>query len=242
MQRIACCCRDANAYHAGDHVPQVMRYGPIGLEGFDRRLNEDERKKGGFDAGIALLPPGGGWLLAEFGGQSKAEVESKARPLIDELKKQQNAPAITFFDDPTRQGKIWTAREGGVGASSAVPGEHFTWPSWEDAAVPPEKLGDYLRDFQKVLDKYGYETAFFGHFGQGCLHTRISFDLRTAEGVQDYRRFIDDAADLVLSYGGSLSGEHGEGQVYSEWLPTRPSSFRTTTRAGCGRPAPMPWA
>ncbi|MDQ2831603.1 MAG: hypothetical protein M3Y74_21470 [Chloroflexota bacterium] len=103
--------------------------------------------------------------------------------------------------------------------SSAVPGEHFTWPSWEDAAVPPEKMGDYLRDFQKVLDKYGYQTAFFGHFGQGCLHTRISFDLRTAEGVKDYRRFIDDAADLVLSYGGSLSGEHGEGQVYSEVMP-----------------------
>ncbi len=85
--------------------------------------------------------------------------------------------------------------------------------------MPPEKLGDYLRDFQKVLDKYGYQTAFFGHFGQGCLHTRISFDLRTAEGVQDYRRFIDDAADLVLSDGGSLSGEHGEGQVYSEVMP-----------------------
>ncbi len=179
----------------------------------------DEHTKGGFEAGIALLPPGDGWLLAEFGGQSKDEVEGKARPLIEALKQQPNAPAIAFYDDPAQQGQIWHAREGGVGASSAVPGEHFTWPSWEDSAVPPEKLGDYLRDLRKLMDKYGYSGAFFGHFGQGCLHTRISFDLRTAAGVAQYRAFIDDAADLVLRYGGSLSGEHGEGQVYSEVMP-----------------------
>jgi Fe-S oxidoreductase len=106
-----------------------------------------------------------------------------------------------------------------VGASR-VPGEEDAWPSWEDTAVPPEKLGNYLREFSDlVTKKYGYRWTVFGHFGQGCIHTRITFDLKTAQGVAKFRRFLEEGADLVVRYGGSLSGEHGDGQAKGELLP-----------------------
>ena len=98
-------------------------------------------------------------------------------------------------------------------ARRRVPGEEDAWQGWEDSAVPPEKLGNYLRDFRKLLDKYDYDATLYGHFGQGCIHTRIDFDLKTEEGIAKFRRFMDEAADLVVRYGGSLSGEHGDGQA-----------------------------
>jgi FAD/FMN-containing dehydrogenase len=106
----------------------------------------------------------------------------------------------------------------GLGATARVPGAKDTWEGWEDSAVPPEKLGVYLRDLRKLLNSYGYACALYGHFGQGCVHTRIDFDLITKEGIITYRSFIH-AADLVLSHGGSLSGEHGDGQSRGELLP-----------------------
>ena len=129
-----------------------------------------------------------------------------------------------------------------LGATARVPDMPDTWEGWEDSAVPPERLGDYLRDLSKLYDEFGYSgTALYGHFGQGCVHTRIPFDLVKAEGIATFRRFIELAADLVVSYGGSVSGEHGDGQSRGELLPkcsatslfgpsgsSRPSSIRTT--------------
>src|SRR5205085_1396184 len=105
------------------------------------------------------------------------------------------------------------------GATARVPGERETWEGWEDSAVPPDRIGDYLRDFRKLLDRYSFSGALYGHLGQGCLHTRINFDLVTANGVRTYRAFIEDAAELVLRLGGSFSGEHGDGQSRAELLP-----------------------
>jgi Fe-S oxidoreductase len=126
---------------------------------------------------------------------------------------------MRLFKDPHEQKLVWEIRETGVGGASAVPDRPFTWPNWEDSTVPPEKLGNYLRDLRSLFHQYGYEGAFFGHFGQGCIHTRISFDLRSAEGIKAFRSFMYDAADLVVGYGGSLSGEHGDGQGHAELLP-----------------------
>ncbi|HET6568168.1 MAG TPA: FAD-linked oxidase C-terminal domain-containing protein, partial [Rhodothermales bacterium] len=95
----------------------------------------------------------------------------------------------------------------------------LSWPGWEDSAVPPDRIGDYLRDLQKLYEKYGYDASLYGHFGQGCIHTRINFDLETAEGIQRYRAFMNDASDLCVRYGGSLSAEHGDGQARAEMLP-----------------------
>ena len=125
---------------------------------------------------------------------------------------------MKVIDDPAAQHEVWHIREAGVGASR-VPNVEDAWPSWEDAAVAPEVLGKYLRDFDKLLRKYNYRWTIFGHFGDGCVHCRITFDLKSVEGVRLYRSFMEEAADLVVRYGGSLSGEHGDGQARAELLP-----------------------
>ena len=114
---------------------------------------------------------------------------------------------------------MWEVRESALGATSHVPGEAFNWEGWEDAAVAPEKLGGYLRDLRKMFAAYGYKGSLYGHFGHGCVHTRINFDLQSKDGIAKFRKFMEEAADLVVSYGGSLSGEHGDGQARGELLP-----------------------
>ena len=110
-------------------------------------------------------------------------------------------------------------REAGLGATAFVPGKPDTYEGWEDSAVPPERVGDYLRALGKLAGKYGYESALYGHYGQGCIHARWNWDLVTRDGIRTFRRFLDEASDLVLSMGGSLSGEHGDGQSRAELLP-----------------------
>ncbi|HJS73501.1 MAG TPA: FAD-linked oxidase C-terminal domain-containing protein, partial [Vicinamibacteria bacterium] len=114
--------------------------------------------------------------------------------------------------------KIWLVRESALGATAVVPGQPPTWEGWEDSAVPPERLGGYLRDLRKLFQNHGLRGDLYGHFGQGCVHTRIDFELRTRRGIERYRAFVEEAADLVTSYGGSLSGEHGDGQSRGELL------------------------
>jgi FAD/FMN-containing dehydrogenase/Fe-S oxidoreductase len=202
-----------------DYVPAILEHGPIGLEGFDNRLIETMKKRGLYPDDTALLPEGGGWLLVEFGGDHKEEVAAKARGLRDELQRL-GGPNLKVFEDPRQAKRIWQVREAALGATARVPGApRDFWPGWEDSAVPPERMGDYLRDLRRLLDQSGYGGAFYGHMGQGCLHTRIDFDLTTAEGVRRFRAFIFEAADLVLRYGGSFSGEHGDGQARAELLP-----------------------
>ncbi len=208
-----------DAYSAGDHVSEIMEYGPVGLEGIDSRLVGYMREKKLHPEDIELLPEGGGWLLVEFGGESKEASDDRARRLMEALKKQRHTPSMKLFDDPAQEKMVWQIRESGLGATAFVPGEPDSWPGWEDSAVPPAQVGSYLRDLRKLLDKYGYVCALYGHFGQGCIHCRISFDLKTAEGIRQYRAFMGEAADLVVSYGGSLSGEHGDGQSRAEFLP-----------------------
>ncbi len=177
------------------------------------------QKKGMNSADVAMLPEGHGWLLVEFGGDSEEEADNKAKRLMEDLKGKDNAPSMSLLEHEDQEKKIWELRESGLGATAHVPGMPSTWPGWEDSAVAPENVGDYLRDLRKLMDNYDYEGAFYGHFGQGCLHMRIDFDLITHEGIEKYRRFVGDAADLVIKYGGSLSGEHGDGQARAELLP-----------------------
>ncbi|HEX3326343.1 MAG TPA: FAD-linked oxidase C-terminal domain-containing protein [Actinomycetota bacterium] len=207
-----------SVYEAADRVPQVMKHGPIGLEGLDDRLIGDMKKKHIHPQDIELVPPGKGWLLVEFGGDSKDEADGKAHALIDSLKGK-NAPSTKLFDRKEEEKQLWEVRESGLGATARVPGGPDTWEGWEDSAVPPEKMGDYLRDLRALFDRHGYDGSFYGHFGQGCLHTRINFDLKTRAGIKNFRSFIEEAADLVVGYGGSLSGEHGDGQSRAELLP-----------------------
>ena len=204
---------------AGDDVLEVLEAGPIGLEGIDDRLIEDMKKKHVHPQDIDLVPKGKGWLLVEFGDQSKEESDAKAEALMRKLGKRKAAPTMKLYDDPPLEAKVWEVRESALGATARVPGMPDTWEGWEDSAVPPERLGDYLRELRKLFDRYGYGCSLYGHFGQGCVHTRIDFDLKSDAGIGKYREFVEEAADLVVSLGGSLSGEHGDGQSRAELLP-----------------------
>jgi Fe-S oxidoreductase len=155
----------------------------------------------------------------EYGGQTKEESDRKARAVMEMLKKKPNPPSMKLFDDPQEEHDVWLVRRGGLGATAHVPNKKITWEGWEDSAVPPDRVGDYLRDLRKLLTKYGYGCDLYGHFGQGCIHTRIDFDLETAEGIKTFEAFLHEAAHLVVSYGGSISGEHGDGQSKAELLP-----------------------
>jgi FAD/FMN-containing dehydrogenase/Fe-S oxidoreductase len=208
-----------DVYTAGDHVTEIMEYGPIALEGLDDKLIGHEARKRMHTRDLPLLPQGSGWLMVEFGGESREESDGKARAMLDRLKGRPDAPRALLYDDKDMEARLWEIREAGLGATARAPGDKDTWEGWEDSSVPPEKLGGYLRDLRKLFGKYGYGCALYGHFGQGCVHTRIDFDLVTRGGIDHFRSFLGEAADLCVSSGGSLSGEHGDGQSRAELLP-----------------------
>lgn len=203
---------------AAEATPRLLEHRPIALEGFDAAILEGMRRKGLQRDRGAPLPPGGAWLLVEFGGDHEQEARDRAAACA--ALAQRLGPGIhgRVCADPGEARAIWRVRESALGASAFVPGEPDTWEGWEDAAVAPDRLADYLRGLRRLLDRYGYRTALYGHFGQGCVHNRITFDLLTADGVARFRSFLQEAAELVVALGGSLSGEHGDGQARAELL------------------------
>jgi FAD/FMN-containing dehydrogenase/Fe-S oxidoreductase len=208
-----------DVYAAGDHVPEVMKHGPIALEGIDDRLIEYMKKKGLHERYLRYLPDGRGFLLVEIGGDTKEDADDKARALMSALEQGPSPPTMKLYDDPDQEEKLWKVRESGLGATARVPGEPDTHPGWEDSAVHPDDLGNYLRDLRALFDKHGYHPALYGHFGQACVHCRVDFDLVTAGGIRNFKSFLDEATDLVVRYNGSLSGEHGDGQSRAQFLP-----------------------
>lgn len=202
---------------AGDHLMEILSHKPFALEGIDDWLVDAARKKGYLQENLALLPEGGGWLLVECGGNSVEEAQEHAKSLKKAAGS--NGVSARTYDSAEEDHKVWRIRESALGLTAFVPGKSETWEGWEDAAVPPEKVGSYLREFRKLLEEFHYDAALYGHLGDGCIHTRINFDLFTTEGVKKFRSFIEAAADHVVSFGGSLSGEHGDGQARAELLP-----------------------
>ncbi len=205
----------ADVFEAADASPEMMAAGPIGLEGFDDRLVDACRRKGLNLSAIRNLPVGAGWLLVEFGGEDIGRAEASA------LAAAAVCPDSSFrvIADPAQQAAMWALRESAVGATAVVPGKSPTYPGWEDSAVPPGRLGRYMRELDELIGRFGFERTFYGHFGDGCLHLRTAFDFETPAGLRAFRDFIEAAADLVVKHGGSLSGEHGDGQARAELLP-----------------------
>jgi FAD/FMN-containing dehydrogenase len=208
-----------DVFAAGDDCPKIMQHQPIGLEGFDNEMVELMKKHGVHAEEIKLLPQGGGWLLVEFGGANKSESDARARELMDALTKSGGPPTMKLYDGAAEEAKLWEVRESALGVTAFSPNESDRWPGWEDSAVPPERIGDYLRDLKKLFARYDYDASVYGHFGQGLVHCRLPFDFGNSHGREKFRAFLDDAADLVIGYGGSLSGEHGDGQARAALLP-----------------------
>ena len=206
-------------FTAGDHVAFCNQFKPIALEGIDSSMFRYMQDKGMSTAGRKIFPDGKAWLVVEFGGDTKEEAAAAAQKLMHALAQQANAPPMKLYEDVNQEHLVWQIRESGLGSTSKIPHDPDFYPGWEDSAVPPEQVGNYLRDLQKLFDKYGYTASLYGHFGQGCVHCSIDFDLYTADGIDRWKRFLNEAAHLVTSYGGSLSGEHGDGQARGSLLP-----------------------
>ncbi|NUP38028.1 MAG: FAD-binding oxidoreductase, partial [Streptomyces sp.] len=207
---------------AADDVPRILEHGsPAQLEALDDRMAQLMHEEGSHLASLRTFPAGSSWLLLQFTGDDRRDADRQAEDLLRALDRAAGDPDVALSDDTAREQRMLKAREAGLGVTARPPDERETWEGWEDSAVPPDRLGDYLRDLKRLFDRYGYDhPSLYGHFGQGCVHTRIPFGLRTAEGVARFHDFLRDAADLVVSYGGSLSGEHGDGQARGELLRT----------------------
>ncbi|MCC9742939.1 FAD-binding and (Fe-S)-binding domain-containing protein [Streptomyces sp. MNU89] len=207
-------------FDAAGQAPSVMRHKPLACEALDHLLVDQLRVEHQHLDDLRLLPEGAGWLLVEFGGDSPEEAGRRAERLLEDLRSGPCPPTgAKTYDDPAWSAQVWAIREAGLGATAFPPGERDHWPGWEDSAVPPERVSEYLRDLKDLYARHGLQGAVYGHIGQGCVHSRIDFDLYTADGIAAYRHFMEEAAGLVHRYGGSLSGEHGDGQQRAELLP-----------------------
>jgi Fe-S oxidoreductase/FAD/FMN-containing dehydrogenase len=190
---------------AAEAAAGLLPYRPLTVEGMAADLVPSP----------AALPRGGAWLFVETGGESAAEARARAEAVV------RAADVVDAFvvTDPAGQRALWRIREDASGTATRMPDGTEAWPGWEDCAVPPARLGAYLRDFRALMAAHGLRGTPYGHFGDGCIHVRIDFDLLTPPGVARFRRFSEELAELVVAHGGSLSGEHGDGQARAELLP-----------------------
>ena len=215
----------ALGYHsmidAADDVPALLAHSPLAVEGMDRRLVDVVRAHKGPGA-VPTLPEGDGWLLVEVGapGENLEVTLERARALCAE-----SAAVDTVVYPPGAQASaLWRIRADGAGLGGRTPpdgaggGDQQAWPGFEDAAVPPENLGAYLRDFTALMEEFDIDGLLYGHFGDGCVHVRLAMPLETPEGVAHSRAFLQSAARICAAHGGSVSGEHGDGRARGELL------------------------
>jgi len=208
-------------YLAGDSVPDIMPFSPIAMEGLDWAIVGGLHDRQLLQKEVALLPPGRAWLMVEIASDNSEKLEEKVGKFVEAMQTSslvKSTLEVTSDEDVTA---LWSIREQGASATavSLNPEDPDPAVGWEDTAVDPYQLGDYLRDFQALVDRFDYKTSLYGHFGDGCIHARINFDTRTTEGVAKFREFGKEIAKLIVRYGGSLSGEHGDGQAKAEFLP-----------------------
>jgi FAD/FMN-containing dehydrogenase/Fe-S oxidoreductase len=204
---------------AAANVPNLLPLKPIGLEAIDNIIVQNILIKQRKIEDLKLLPDGNSWLLLEAGGNSPEECREKITEMEAKLRELGDVKDLRVLKDIHQQQRLWRIREAGLGVTASVPGQRDTWEGWEDSAVDPSRLASYLHDLKALYRKYDYNGALYGHFGQGCVHTRIQFDLVSAAGIRKYHSFTEEAANLVVKHGGSLSGEHGDGVSRAELLP-----------------------
>ena len=208
----------ATQYDAADAVPALLEHAPTACEGLDARLVDVLRDRRGPDA-VPPLPRGAAWLFVELSGTTTAEVQAAAERLVRAAPSDLQALDARAVPDPVEATALWRIRSDGAGLAGRSADNEPAHAGWEDAAVPPHQLGDYLRGFDALLEDHGLTAAPYGHFGEGCMHVRLDLPLEAADGVARSRAFLEDAAGLVAEFGGSMSGEHGDGRARSELLP-----------------------
>ena len=222
-QRVVLLLAFNDVYEAADAIPRINgKHYPIAFEGLDDKLISYMNLKRFHTNEEPLLPWAGGrakgWLMCEYGtvGDRDAAI-AQARGCEEDLRANGAIDSKLLIDEEEQE-RIWLLRESGLGATAKIPHHPPFHPGWEDSAVPPDKMGSYLRELRALYDKHGYDAAFYGHFGQGCLHCRVDFRLRDHDGVEAWKHFMVEAAEMIRRYGGSLSGEHGDGQARGPYL------------------------
>ncbi|MGB7448554.1 MAG: FAD-binding and (Fe-S)-binding domain-containing protein [Ornithinimicrobium sp.] len=208
----------ASSGDAARCVPLVLPYEPLTMESINAtlvdRLPHDVRRA----AEAAGLPKGQVWLLVEVPGDAAQEAMTRAEEIADRVRDGIPGATASVVSDPGAQAVLWRCRRDGTGLATRRVDGAEAWCGWEDAAVPPARLADYLEGLDALLARYGYSGASYGHFGEGCMHMRIDFDFLTEQGRGDYRSFIEEGTDLVTGLGGSVSGEHGDGRARGEMV------------------------
>ncbi|MEV5439988.1 FAD-binding and (Fe-S)-binding domain-containing protein [Streptomyces sp. NPDC052682] len=202
---------------AAEDVPEILRWNPTAVEGMDEAIVATMRARRGPDS-VTGLPDGRAWLYVELDGDDEGAVRARAAELLDVLKARGRMTGGRVVDSAAERRSLWRVREDGAGLAARLVDGGESWPGWEDAAVAPENLAAYLRDFRELLASHRLTGVLYGHFGAGCVHVRIDFDLATDTGRAAMRRFLSEAAALVVEHGGSLSGEHGDGRARGELL------------------------
>ena len=207
-----------DVFIAADQTPWLLEHRPEALEGFDENLPEFARIKA--MPGVRFLPAGRAFLLVELGGASPDEARERAERVFAQARGLSECTGAAYLADAREQAAVWQIRESGLGSSAFIPGRPRTWPGAEDSAVPPARLGAFLRGFDRILTSHSLKVAtYYGHFGEGCVHARVNFDLASAPGIATFRATMLALGELVANLGGSLSGEHGDGLARSELLP-----------------------
>ncbi len=207
-----------DVFIAGDQTPWLLEHRPEALEGFDENLPEFARIKA--MPGVRFLPAGRAFLLVELGGESQDEARARAERVIAQARALRECAGADYLADAREQAAVWQIRESGLGSSAFIPGRPRSWPGAEDSSVPPARLGEFLRGFDRILTGHSLKVAtYYGHFGEGCVHARVNFDLASAPGIATFRAAMVELGGLVANLGGSLSGEHGDGLARSELLP-----------------------
>lgn len=216
--RVLCVLGFADSIASAECVPTVLAHSPLTMESINDQLVDrlpGEVRRAAIDAG---LPAGRAWVLVEMGGEDLMAATMAAEKMLVALKDSGSPATASLVTEPAAQAVLWRCRTDAAGLATRQPDGAEAWGGWEDAAVPPHRLADYLRGLDALMARYGLTGASYGHFGEGCMHMRIDFDLLSDDGIRAYRAFVEEATDLVVSLGGSVSGEHGDGRARSELL------------------------
>lgn len=212
------CVGYPDVVEAARDIETILEFSPAAVEGIDDAIVATMKSRRGEDS-VTGLPDGKAWLYIDLDGTDPESVRTQAGNLLEKLRGIGRMVDGRVVPDTVERASLWRVREDGAGLSARLSSGGESWPGWEDSAVAPARLADYLSDFRDLLADHGLQGVMYGHFGAGCMHVRITYDLRSDAGRKVFREFTAAAAALVVSHGGSLSGEHGDGRARSEFLP-----------------------
>jgi Fe-S oxidoreductase len=201
-------------------TPLILRHHPSAVEVMDKAILDNTRQNAALDKIRNSFIEGdpGATLCVEFYADRKEDLPARLDALEEDLRAKNLGYRYRMETDPPEQARIWSLREAALGLSMAMKEDAKSIPFVEDTAVAPEQLSEYIGKFLNLLRAHETTAGIYAHASVGCLHVRPVIDMKTESGVRKFEAIANEVADLVLEYGGALSGEHGDGLVRSPFL------------------------